>query len=77
LGFSLNPKANADDKVAEPLAQAGSGVVDLASNSHPDTGNRQSLVVAEPAFTRRPEDPDLRAWLEAARKPGVEGCIWH
>jgi hypothetical protein len=38
--------------------------VDLAVCTHLHTANLQVLMVARPGIASRPQDPELRTWLE-------------
>jgi len=54
----------------EWLQKKPSATVDLASCSHLHTANLQVLMAAKPGISSWPENPELRAWLESALKPG-------
>jgi hypothetical protein len=43
--------------------------IDLAPCRHLHTANLQVLMASSPAVSAWPENPELRAWLEAALKP--------
>lgn len=55
----------------EWLQKKPSAKVDLASCSHIHTANLQVLMTARPGISSWPENPELRAWLEPALKPGA------
>jgi hypothetical protein len=59
----------------ELLQKEPSSQVEFSACTHLHTANLQVLMAARSAIASWPEDPELRAWLEAALHAGSRGSF--